>query len=73
MKQNNLATRTFDRNIENDSGFKTRNYFTISHSTIHNNTPMYSSNMLNTPPHIKHTSRKIFESKVLASIAMGRI
>lgn len=46
-------------------------YFTLSHSTISGNNIFYSSNVANTPPSVKFSTKKKFEKKVLVWIAIG--
>ena len=46
-------------------------YFTLSHSTIGGNNIFYTSNIDNTPPNVKFSTKKKFEKKVLVWIAIG--
>jgi transposase len=46
-------------------------YFTLSHSTINGNNVFYTSNIENTPPNVKFSTKKKFEKKVLVWLAIG--
>uniref|UniRef100_A0A914CDC6 Transposase n=1 Tax=Acrobeloides nanus TaxID=290746 RepID=A0A914CDC6_9BILA len=46
-------------------------YFTLTHSTINGNNTFYTSNIGDTPPSVKFSTKKKFEAKVLVWLAIG--
>jgi transposase len=46
-------------------------YFTLSHSTVNGNNIFYTSDIKNTPPSAKFSSKTKFEKKVLVWLAIG--
>lgn len=46
-------------------------YFTLTHSTINGNNTFYTSNIADTPPSVKFSTKKKFEAKVLVWLAIG--
>lgn len=71
LKAKTLCGRLFRKFSKRSWVIDDESYFTLSHSTIHGNNTFYTSNINNTPPSVKYSTKKKFEKKVLVWIAIG--